>query len=30
MHHMFNKAHNRWVATNLISGPLAHAGIMLS
>ena len=26
MQHMFNKAHTRWVAANLISGHLAPAG----
>ena len=26
MQHMVNKAHTRWVAANLISGDLAHAG----
>ena len=26
MQHMVNKAHTRWVAANLISGHLAHAG----
>ena len=26
MQHMVNKAHPRWVAANLISGHLAHAG----
>ena len=26
MHHMVNEAHTRWVAANLISGHLAHAG----
>ena len=26
MQHMVNKAHTRWVAANLISGNLAHAG----
>ena len=26
MQHMVNKAHNRWVAANLISSHLAHAG----
>ena len=26
MQHMVNKAHTRWVAVNLISGHLAHAG----
>ena len=26
MQHMVNKANTRWVAVNLISGHLAHAG----
>ena len=26
MQHMVNKAYNRWVAANLISGYLVHAG----
>ena len=26
MQHMVNKAHTRWVAANLISAQLAHAG----
>ena len=26
MQHIINKAHTRWVAANLISGHLAHAG----
>ena len=26
MQHMVNKAHTRWVAANLISSHLAHAG----
>ena len=26
MHHVVNKAQNRWVAANLISGNLVHAG----
>ena len=26
MHHMVNKAQTHWVAANLISGHLAHAG----
>ena len=26
MQHMVNKAHTRWVAANLITGHLAHAG----
>ena len=26
MQHMVNKAHTRWVAANLISGHLVHAG----
>ena len=26
MQHTVNKAHTRWVAANLISGHLAHAG----
>ena len=26
MHDMLNKPHTRWVAANLISGHLAHAG----
>ena len=26
MHHMVNKAHSRWVAANLISSHLLHAG----
>ena len=26
MQHMVNKAHSRWVAANLISGHLPHAG----
>ena len=26
MQHVVNKAHTRWVAANLISGPLVHAG----
>ena len=26
MQHMVSKAHTRWVAANLISGHLAHAG----
>ena len=26
MQHMVNKAHTPWVAANLISGHLAHAG----
>ena len=26
MQHMFNKAYTRWVAANLISGHVVHAG----